>query len=82
MKDMLPRLIRLKHAEVKIRGQIETLVKISGKDKHQVYKLNRKRKILEEYKTSIYNLETYGWEKAPNGHPVSVDINVPSNQRG
>lgn len=82
MKDMLPRLIRLKHAEKTMKEKMERLVKLSNKTDQQKYKLDAYRKKLEEYKTSITNLETHGWEKPPSSNPVSVDINVPITKKG
>lgn len=82
MKDMLPRLIRLKHAQKKVSAKVEVLVKLPNKDKYLQNKLNLLRARLVEYETSITNLETHGWERPPSSNPVSVDINVPITKRG
>ena len=82
MKDMLQRLIRLKAAEIKIQNKVKTLKLMSGKDKYLTTKLQKLEARLVEYKESINNLETYGWEKTPSENPVSVEIEVPLGKEG
>lgn len=82
MRNLLPRLIRLKVAEKEMKEMMNKLAKMSNKTDQQRYKLEAYRRKLEEYKTSIENLETYGWEKMPTGNPVSVDISMPITRKG